>query len=1510
MKLFLQKRVALALVSVVLGGISVVSFADEFASLSRPLATAMKPLSGSTEKMSEQTLSFKELPQSRRLRYSEGGTFMKEETSSVALAESTPGSAPVYAVMMYSSAWGDENGAKRGVYSIPTDGISTTPAPIALNDVFTECAFAVGMPGKYHFGQVNRTGSVILSLRMYTYNTADWSAASSLNGDIASRNFTASDAAYNPVTTEVYGSVLDIKENTWGLYRIITEPKLEFKKLADLTEPFVAMSFTNDGTMYAVTQSGKFIRYDLATFTPTTVSEGLPVSTKYTSGTLDSEGKKFYYAQCGDGVSTLYSIDVATGQPSKMYDFASGEEFVGMYLPSAAPSGAVPSAAKNLAAAFTGKELSGKFSFTAPEANVDGSAGSGNLDYTVYAGLDKVAEGKVEYGKTETLDITVPRNGEYVFTVRLRNAAGEGNIAKLIKWIGADVPKTLTTAPKVSWKDGKATITWSSPYGTTGVNGGYVNRNDYTYTVIRNNDGKVVAENISTRTAEDDLPEPEEATLYTYNVLVNYEGSTSQPTTSAGLVVGAINPPFAYNFDTDPLAYFTVLDANKDSKTWLYSSVYKRLHVNHNISKDMDDWLFTTQIKLLADHVYTLTYDIYGGTANKENKMEVLLGTAPSVEGMKTAVIQDTIAYSNVEKTPLSVTNKISVNEDGRYYIGFHAVSAMNNNYNCIRNIRISAGTSIHAPKEVTEFTVSPDMSGALKASVSFVAPTHNFNGQELKSLTSVVIRNGGEVVATVSNPEPGKKYSTTFSVKNHGANEFEAVAINEYGESQSVSGSAFIGITVPNAPATASMVEIAPGKVTFNWSEVNKDANGKSIDPSTLKYAVMELDQNQYKWVMRAEGITGLTHTMQLMGENDEQDFVSMAIAADNEYGRSKYRAIDQVPVGKPYTLPFYESNAGNMLSNTFLTKKYNGEGLVRWSQGNNSTMEGMVSSDGDNGYLYMSGEAVGDKAGLVSGKISLENAKNPILSIAYVGYKDDKNRIGINIICDGVEKNLKEWETSAESASWKRMDIPLDQYKGKTIQFVLYGELKTSKNVYADRIEIVDYPDKDVAITAFTAPQSIRAGRKGVVSASVANKGVAPVEGYTVTFYCNNKEIGSLSPQTPIPFKSGYRFDLDLDATPMSDEVLNVYAEVTYPGDMVADNNRSEVKQIEIETLSLPVPENLVASPSQDGNSVNLSWNEPVLTGLKDVEVLDDCEDYESFSISGFGDWTTIDADKSVSGSFNGITVPHLGSESFGFMIFDTSSSSFNTTFNGYSGNKYFMAFTNKANKMDDWLISPELNGEAQNVSFFARSYHPNYPETFQILYSTTGKEEADFKLLSLYEKIGYEFKEYKVTVPEGAKYFAIRCISENGMMFIVDDITYTPNVESVKVLGYNLYRNGELVQSNITGKTHIDTTAKPGNLAYNVSAVYNYGESKVSNTATLKLSDVDVLETEGISVKALAQAIEVIAPQGASVSVYNISGMKLFDEISTGRSLFNVESGVYVVKVGSHVFKVAVK
>ena len=160
------------------------------------------------------------------------------------------------------------------------------------------------------------------------------------------------------------------------------------------------------------------------------------------------------------------------------------------------------------------------------------------------------------------------------------------------------------------------------------------------------------------------------------------------------------------------------------------------------------------------------------------------------------------------------------------------------------------------------------------------------------------------------------------------------------------------------------------------------------------------------------------------------------------------------------------------------------------------------------------------------------------------------------------------------------------------------------------------------------------------------------------------------------------------------------------------------------------------------------------------------------------------------------------------------------------------------------DNWLISPELPGKAQEISFWANNFFESgtdsetqekwaydYPETFDILYSTTDTDIASFtKIGDTKEQTEGVWKEYKAQLPEGAKYFAIHhnskaTFDDDGIvspfLFQIDDVTFASL--NLKVLKYNIYRDGELLTST-TATTYVDNSATAGNHVYQVTTVYD--------------------------------------------------------------------------------------
>ena len=230
--------------------------------------------------------------------------------------------------------------------------------------------------------------------------------------------------------------------------------------------------------------------------------------------------------------------------------------------------------------------------------------------------------------------------------------------------------------------------------------------------------------------------------------------------------------------------------------------------------------------------------------------------------------------------------------------------------------------------------------------------------------------------------------------------------------------------------------------------------------------------------------------------------------------------------------------------------------------------------------------------------------------------------------------------------------------------------------------------------------------------------------------------------------------------------------------------------------------------------------------------------------------------------------------------------------------SGDQYLMCWNNlgSAGATDSWLISPELDGSEQEISFFVNEITAQYGnETYEVLYSTTDKDPASFTKVAEGEVTAVEWTEVKVELPEGAKYFAIRCTSNDIFGFRVDDVTFTAAASSktlarakaaAKVVkGFNVYRDGEKVAfvEGAENTSYTDMVDTDGTHVYNVTIVLEGDiESPLSNT---------------VSVVTGIKEMTVSASFGdADVTVYGTNGAL----ITRGKGALNtLKPGVYVVR-----------
>lgn len=206
------------------------------------------------------------------------------------------------------------------------------------------------------------------------------------------------------------------------------------------------------------------------------------------------------------------------------------------------------------------------------------------------------------------------------------------------------------------------------------------------------------------------------------------------------------------------------------------------------------------------------------------------------------------------------------------------------------------------------------------------------------------------------------------------------------------------------------------------------------------------------------------------------------------------------------------------------------------------------------------------------------------------------------------------------------------------------------------------------------------------------------------------------------------------------------------------------------------------------------------------------------------------------------------------------------------------------------NNWLYSPELSGDAQEISFWAKNFKDSevtHKETFNVLYSTTDNKRESFnKIGETFSLTSGAWEEIKVQLPAGAKYFAINHNTptwNSPLFFMIDDITYTYGAG--EVVSYNIYRDSKLI-GNVGAdvRNFVDKEVKQDDAnshQYGVTAVYAAEESEATLAQILTGVDgisadsktFDVYTTDGICVAKGVKNLNLLKK-----GVYVVNGQKI--------------------------------
>ncbi len=406
--------------------------------------------------------------------------------------------------------------------------------------------------------------------------------------------------------------------------------------------------------------------------------------------------------------------------------------------------------------------------------------------------------------------------------------------------------------------------------------------------------------------------------------------------------------------------------------------------------------------------------------------------------------------------------------------------------------------------------------------------------------------------------------------------------------------------------------------------------------------------------------------------------------------------------------------------------------------------------------------------------------------------------------------------------------------------------------------------------------------------------NFGESSAKKYTVSLYAGDKLVESKKITAELP---AYRFAdvvFDFHSNVLDqNESVELKAVVDYSADLNEDDNTVSAT-VKYTTSEKPQPDRLDVGVLTDG--ILLAWTPVAASNETVTEGFEDGTSWAQDSFCGF----TSKAENSgtTGGAFDSYSYPNQGSN-YGFMLFDPTNGWLTDAqlsqvpeFKAHNGGKYLGSFYRVDDdgydvSQDNWLFSPELSGDEQEVAFYAKNTNVDgytYKETFDVLYSTTDKNKASFtKIGDTRELSDGNWQEFKVSLPAGAKYFAINHNTytwDAPFFFMVDDITYTKG--SGKVTGYNVYRDGKLLGTvDASTSTFTDTEVKAGDTntyIYGVTAVYSTEESAATLAAPV-----------------IPSGIDGVAADGKTFDVYTTEGFCVAKGVKDLRLL---KQGVYVV------------
>lgn len=1412
--------------------------------------------------------------------------------------------------------------------------------------------------GYYYAARVNGDGNPV-GVYAYDIQTGDAKEVFSMEGAPS----ILTDMTYDYTTNTLYAIADDYPET--ALMKInLKEKKLEY--VSNFEYVFFTLAADNKGDLYSMTSDGSIYKLSKSSADAELISEGSDYLNGLQSMDYDFNSGKFYWLTTRYANCRLVEITPETWERKDIGSVGSSQ-IIGLFTGYTNALPTSPASPLNLVAypAEEG-EFFCKLEWTNPTTTFEGGPlVSTGMTANIYRNGTNIATiDNVEAGLKMEYTDNGPQAGIQKYRVLLTNESGEGMFSDVYTYIGPDVP-TCPVNVNATANGNEITIVWDAPEGS--VHNGWVDKERLTYRVVRNNDNKIIVENLQETTVKDNIEGGYAGYVYTVTPIVPAgEGESAESNVVfAGMASGL---PLETSFtDEDELntGGWVTIDQDGSGSSWVISDrLGKGLGAEAYLNKSYDasDWLISAPVSMAEGEVSEIMFDVYTAYYPKET-LEIYFGTGTNPEDLQ---LVKSLTVSGGYYSPVKVQEMLPVVEaDGIYHLGIRYASPKNtysgygvhiNNLNwksvkegTVKGVVSCNGTplegiTVHMGDYLAVTTADGEYMFERVEAGSYTISV-NTTGYRL-SEKDVTVGIGSQVVCDFALEEL-PKYTLSGTICDSEGNPITGAVFSLGG---------YTSYSTISDNSAFSLDDVYEGSYTLTVKKNNFVAYSEDIVVNGNKNFSISLDyDNIAPFYVNAEYDGKKTNISweaplsvnELSYDNGVPDKMMLYGSDELAVFGSIYRTPAIVREVKWMTLPVEDISGGINIYIFALDEDGDPTDRMLFSAIDVPTEDNQWNTYrilekvvAENGFILAISSNNGARIAVDNGQDnSIKDNRNTqcynINYRAYYDYRfmDDTSTpdacFMLRAVCENIEPEnatkpnveYKLWRVEADDASIADESTWFALADGTKELSAIDTQAPSGSYVYA--VKAVYPVNKLVSEPTFSSVININMAATVTVNVT-ANSDAGHANGASVTLENDNNIYSAVVSGNKVVFENVAKGKYQINISHNGFESITETCDIE--GEDYDFNFEFMLNQ------KLDIAQNVYIQPTEKPENWNLMWN--IQPNLRDNFDGDDHQDFEINPKGNIG-WTYIDNDNKETYGFGSTVFPHMR-EKMAAITFNSSMTTPPLGINtAYSGERCLAFFAAKEtvnevgdiviNESDDYLISPMLHPFKEfKFSFYARTYEESagYRERIRVGYSTTNPDIESFVWLDEeYFYVPLEYTKYEYAIPADAKYIVLNSHSISNFILLVDDIfvgvddlvegcEYTP----VNVEKYNVYLDGKLVAETTENSFMLENIPE-GKHEAAVTQVFATGESAKLGidfvSAGSNLDNAVTVDTYAY----VSNKILYIEGEYKNAEVCNTAGMKVADVY--GKQSADVSflpDGIYLVKIetdnGLRISKVVVE